>query len=76
MKNMEKNEERKVYDELFERAVTLIQDYPPELVAGTLMAIAQRLYRTHLSESEYKQMMTLAATVDVEPYEVQKIRLH
>ena len=76
MKNMEKNEERKVYDELFERAVTLIQDYPPELVAGTLMAIAQRLYRTHLSESEYKQMMTLAATIEVEPYEVKKERLH
>ena len=76
MKDMEKNEERKVYDELFERAVTLIQDYPPELVAGTLMAIAQRLYRTHLSESEYKQMMTLAATIEVEPYEVKKERLH
>ena len=76
MKNMEKNEERKVYDELFERAVTLIQDYPPELVAGTLMAIAQQLYRTHLSESEYKQMMTLSATIEVEPYEVKKERLH
>ena len=76
MKDMEKNEERKVYDELFERAVTLIQDYSPELVAGTLMAIAQRLYRTHLSESEYKQMMTLAATIEVEPYEVKKERLH
>ena len=81
MKNMkykieEKDDERMVYDDLFERAITLIQDHPPEVVAGTLMAIAQRLYKTHLSDSEYKQMMTLAATIDVEPYEVKKERLH
>ena len=76
MKDIEKNEEREVYDELFNHAITLIQDHPPELVAGSLMAIAQRLYKTHLSDSEYKQMMTLAATVDVEPYEVKKERLH
>ena len=72
----EKDEERKVYDELFEKAITLIQDHPAELVAGSLMAIAQRLYRTHLSESEYHQIMTLAATTEVEPYDVKKERLH
>ena len=70
------DDERKVYDDLFERAITLIQDHPPELVAGTLMAIAQRLYKTHLSESEYHQIMTLAATSEVEPYDVTKERLH
>ena len=76
-RNLEEGtEEQYVYDDLFERAITLIQDHPPELVAGSLMAIAQRLYKTHLSDSEYKQIMTLAATVEVEPYEVQKIRLH
>ena len=72
----EKDDERMVYDQLFEKAITLIQDHPPELVAGSLMAIAQRLYRTHLSESEYHQIMTLAATTEVEPYEVSKERLH
>ncbi len=81
MKNMkydigEKDSERKVYDELFEHAIILIQDHPPELIAGSLMAIAQRLYRTHLSESEYHQIMTLAVTTEVEPYEVKKERLH
>ena len=70
------DDERKVYDDLFERAVTLLQDHPPELVAGTLMAIAQRLYKTHLSDSEYHQIMTLATTTEVEPYEVSKERLH
>jgi len=72
----EEDDERKVYDELFEHAVTLIQDHPPELVAGSMMAIAQRLYRTHLSDSAYRQIMTLATTIEVEPYEIRKERLH
>ena len=72
----EKDAEHKVYDELFEHAITLIHDHPPDLVAGSLMAIAQRLYKTHLSESEYHQIMTLAATTEVEPYDVKKERLH
>ena len=81
MKNMdykieEKDAERKVYDELFEKAITLIQDHPPELVAGTLMAIAQRLYKTHLSEFEYKRLMDYMTTVEIEPYEITKERLH
>ena len=68
--------ERKVYDELFEHTVTLLQDHPPELVAGSLMAIAQRLYKTHLSDKDYHQIMTLAVTTEVEPYDVKKERLH
>ena len=81
MKNMKyetetKDEEIQVYDTLFEGAISLIQDHPPEMVAGSLMAIAQRLYKTHLSDSEYKQMMTIAITADVEPYEIKKVRLH
>ena len=68
--------ERKVYDDLFEHAVTLLQDHPPELVAGTLMAIAQRLYKTHLSDKDYDQIMAVATTTEVEPYDVEKIRLH
>ena len=70
------DDERKVYDDLFERAVTLLQDHPPEMVAGSLMAIAQRLYKTHLSDKDYHQIMTLAATTEVEPYDVKKERLH
>ena len=75
-KTEEKDEERIVYDGIFESAITLIQDHPPQLVPGTLMAIAQRLYRTHLSDSEYHQMMTVATTMEVEPYDVKKERLH
>ena len=81
MKNMkykieEKDDERMVYDQLFEKAITLIQDHPPELVAGSPMAIAQRLYKTHLSEPEYKRLMDYMTTVEIEPYEITKERLH
>ena len=70
------DDERKVYDDLFEHAVTLLQDHPPEMVAGSLMAIAQRLYKTHLSDKDYDQIMAVATTTEVEPYDVKKIRLH
>ena len=72
----EKDKDHDVYEELFEHAITLIQDHPPELVAGRLMAIAQRLYKTHLSEPEYKRLMDFITTVEIEPYEVTKERLH
>ncbi len=80
MKNMKydlgEDEEGKVYNDLFEHAVTLIQDHPAELVAGSLMAIAQRLYKTHLSEPEYKRLMDFITTVEIEPYEIKKERVH
>ena len=76
MKIEDKDVEHKVYEELFEKAITLIQDHPPELVAGSMMAIAQRLYKTHLSEPEYKRLMDYMTTVEIEPYEIQKEKLH
>ena len=76
MKLEDKDVEHKVYEELFEKAITLIQDHPPELVAGSMMAIAQRLYKTHLSESAYHRLMDFITTVEIEPYEISKERLH
>ena len=81
MKNMKYkieglDDERKVYDDLFERAVTLLQDHPPEMVAGSLMAIAQRLYKTHLSEEDYQRIMKVAYETNVEPYDIKKGTLH
>ena len=78
MKNMEKNEERKVYDDLFEQVMHMLNDHslPVELVASTLMAIGQRLYRTHLSEKSYHALMDIIHDTDVQPYNVKKERLH
>ena len=69
-------DEEKVYDILFKKSIELIQVHPPELVAGSLMAIAQRLYKTHLNESEYQRLMDFITTADIEPYKVTKERLH
>ena len=71
--------ERKVYDEFFDKAMHLLNEhqFPVELIAGTMIAIAQRLYKTHLSDKEYKMLMEeIINHPDIEPYEVEKIRLH
>jgi hypothetical protein len=46
------------------------------MIAACLMAIAQRLYKTHLSEEDYEQIMKVAAETEVEPYDIKKGTLH
>ena len=48
---------------------------PLELVAGTMIAIAQRMYKTQLSEEEYNDMMDVIRDAPVKPYNVKKVRL-
>ena len=71
-------DERKVYDDLFDHTMHLLNEHqlPIELVAGSLMAIAQRLYRTHLTEEDYKRIMDVATSSEVAPYDVKKETLH
>ena len=68
----------KIYDELFEHAMHLLNDHQkaPELVAGTMMAIAQRIYKTQLDDEEYEQMMEVIKDAPVKPYNIKKERLH
>ena len=68
---------KKIYDEFFEHAMHLLNDHQqsPELVAGTMMAIAQRIYRTQLNEEEYREMMEVVKDAPVEPYNIKKERL-
>ena len=71
--------ELKVYEDIFEHAMHLLNEHqiPVELVAGTMVAIAQRLYKTHLSEEDYKDLMKeIMDHPDVEPYGMDKVRLH
>ena len=74
----EEDIEQKVYDDLFEHVTHLLNEHqlPVELVASTLMAIGQRLYRTHLSTQGYNAMMDLIRDYPVEPYNVKKERIH
>ena len=68
---------KKVYDEFFEHAMHLLNDHQkaPELVAGTMMAIAQRIYKTQLSDDEYREMMEVIKDAPVQPYNIKKERL-
>ena len=78
MKIKEEDVERKVYDDIFEHVMHMLNNHslPVDLVASTLMAIGQRLYRTHLSEKSYHALMDIIHDTDVEPYNVKKERLH
>ena len=68
----------KIYEEFFEHAMHLLNDHQksPELIAGTMMAIAQRIYKTQLSEEEYQEMMEVIKDAPVKPYNMKKVRLH
>ena len=75
--NEEKDTES-VYDEFFEHAMHLLNDHqaPVELIAGTMMAIAQRLYKTQLNDDEYRVIMEVIKNAPVKPYEKTKVRIH
>ena len=49
---------------------------PVTMIAASLMAIAQRLYKTHLSEEDYQRIMKIAYETHVEPYDITKGTLH
>jgi hypothetical protein len=68
--------ETKVFNILFKQAVKLLKDYPIELVAGTLMAIAVRLYRTSLNDQEFEDMMKAVVDTNPEPYDLKKKSIH
>ena len=71
------NEEDKIYQALLEHVLKLLgEKYPYEMVAAALMAIAQRLYKTHLSEKDYQRIMKIAYETNVEPYDLKKGTLH
>ena len=69
----------KVYEMFFEDAMHLLNEHsiPVELVAGTMIAIAQRLYKTHLSDKDYEALMDeILNHGEVKPYGTEKVRLH
>jgi len=71
------NNEDAVYQVLLEHVLKLLgEKYPYEMVAAALMAIAQRLYKTHLSEKDYQRIMKIAYETNVEPYDLKKGTLH
>ena len=69
-KDKEAKELQDIYNKIFEQAVQHMKKHEPQMIAGTLMAIAIRLYRTSLSGdglSEMVQPIRYSAQ-EVKPY--------
>ena len=78
---MPKNKEKElqdIYNKIFDQSVKHMEKYEPQMVAGTLMAIAIRLYKTSLSEDGFSEMLQtiLESEKDVKSYFDDKETLH
>ena len=67
MKHNDKDLER-IYNDIFGDAIQYMRGYEVQAVAATYMAIAMRLYKTHLDEDEYKAMIETVIESEVKPY--------
>ena len=57
---MPRNKEKElqdIYNKIFAESLKHMKKYEPQMVAGTLMAIAIRLYRTNLSDDGFHEML-------------------
>jgi|TARA_B100002003_G_scaffold198126_1_gene188711 hypothetical protein len=72
------DDQKKIYEEFLEHAMHLLNDHqkPIELVAGSMIAIAQRLYKTQLTQEEYEEMMDTIRNARVKPYKFKKETVH
>ena len=62
-----------IYSDVFGDAIQNMRDYEVQAVAATYMAIAMRLYKTHLDEDEYKSMIETVMDTEVKPYKEPKL---
>ena len=78
---MAKNKEKElqdIYNKIFKQSIKHMQKYEPQMVAGTLMAIAIRLYKTELSDDGFSEMLQtiLDSEKDIKPYFDDEETLH
>ena len=70
-KNKKKEKElQDIYNKIFKESVDHMKTYEAQMVAGTLMAIAIRLYRTHLSDDGFHSMLqtVIDSEKEIRPY--------
>ena len=78
-KNKDKDKElQDIYNKIFEESVKHMKKYETQMVAGTLMAIAIRLYKTSLSDDGFSQMLQtiLDSEGDIKSYVDDKETVH
>ena len=71
---MPKNKEKElqdIYNKIFAETLRHMKRYEAQMVAGTLMAIAIRLYKTTLDDEGFHSMLKtiLNSEEDVQPYD-------
>ena len=62
----------KLYEIVFEDALDYMKEHEVQAVAATYMAIAMRLYKTHLTDEGFLRMIRTVMESEVEPYEKPK----
>ena len=72
MAHKDKDLER-IYNDIFGDAIEYMRDYEVQAVAATYMAIAMRLYKTHLDEEEYNDMIQTVVDTEIKPYKETKL---
>ena len=71
-KHNDKNLEQ-IYNDIFADAIEYMHNFEVQAVAATYMAIAMRLYKTHLDEDEYESMIKTIMDSEVKPYRATKL---
>ena len=62
-----------LYQKIFKEALDYMEEHEVQAVAATYMAIAMRLYKTHLQDDAYKQMIETVMETEVNPYNPKKV---
>ena len=62
-----------IYNDIFEDAVEYMRGYEVQAVAATYMAIAMRLYKTHLDDEGFVNMIRTIMETEVKPYKEPKL---
>ncbi len=62
-----------IYNDVFADATRYMNDYAIQAVAATYMAIAMRLYKTHLDDDGFKSMIKTVMETEVKPYKEPKL---
>ena len=67
-----------IYNKIFEQSVKHMKKHEPQMVAGTMMAIAMRLYKTKLSDEGFSEMLKtiLDSENDLRSYDEEEDTLH
>jgi len=65
----------KCYQEIFQKVVELQCKYSNQIIAGTMMAQALRLYKTNLTDEEFKAMVQVIAKSEdsIKPFDITTI---